>query len=207
MQRETENQNNFSNVYTLLDLDEPSAKSIRDLDTIMGELQGHCAEQHQQALLTETLHQRLPTPPMGWCETLGVCLASGSRAHWAALLLSHSCNQGLAGMFAYAMRRALALIKIVSSLAGEDFEDRVGSAPETSPDHLRNGLWAASQLISAGSSRANKRVLIFTRDENPAGSGSKAGSHRHCHCPSHAANSCLALSVWVCAKDSMHLCW
>ena len=44
VQRETENQNNFSNVYTLLDLDEPSAKSVRDLDTIMGERQGHCAD-------------------------------------------------------------------------------------------------------------------------------------------------------------------
>ena len=59
----------------------------------------------------------------------------------------------------------------------------MGSAPEDSPDHLRNGLWAASQLISAGSSRANKRVLIFTRDENPAGSGSQAESHRHFPCP------------------------
>ena len=36
MQRETENQNNFEHVYTLLDLDEPSARSIRDLDNIMG---------------------------------------------------------------------------------------------------------------------------------------------------------------------------
>ena len=62
--------------------------------------------------------------------------------------------------------------------AGEEFEDKVGSAAEGSPDHLRNGLWAASQLISTGSSRANKRLLIFTRDENPAGTGSKAESHR-----------------------------
>ena len=83
----------------------------------------------------------------------------------------------------------------------------MGSAPEASPDHLRNGLWAASQLISAGSSRANKRVLIFTRDENPAGSGSKAESHRHSLCPSHATTACPALCVRVCAKDSMHLCW
>ena len=37
MQRETENQNNFEHVYTLLDLEEPSAKSIRDLENIMGE--------------------------------------------------------------------------------------------------------------------------------------------------------------------------
>jgi len=63
----------------------------------------------------------------------------------------------------------------------KDFEDTVGSAAENSPDHLRNGLWAASQLFSTGSSRANKRLLIFTRDEDPAGTGSKAESHR---CPS-----------------------
>lgn len=62
--------------------------------------------------------------------------------------------------------------------AGEEFEDRVGSAAEDSPDHLRNGLWAASQLFSTGSSRANKRLLIFTRNENPAGTGPKAESHR-----------------------------
>ena len=36
MQRETENQNNFEHVYTLLDLEEPSAQSIRDLENIMG---------------------------------------------------------------------------------------------------------------------------------------------------------------------------
>ena len=77
----------------------------------------------------------------------------------------------------------------------------MGSAPETSPDHLRNGLWAASQLISAGSSRANKRVLIFTRDENPAGSGSKAESHRHFPCPSHATTACLTLCVPVCRRQ------
>ncbi len=54
----------------------------------------------------------------------------------------------------------------------------MGSAAEGSPDHLRNGLWAASQLINTGSSRANKRLLIFTRDENPAGTGPKAESYR-----------------------------
>ncbi len=62
--------------------------------------------------------------------------------------------------------------------AGEDFEDKVGSAAEGSPDHLRNGLWATSQLIGTGASRTNKRLLIFTRDENPAGTGSKAESHK-----------------------------
>lgn len=36
MQRETQNQNNFDNVYTLQDLDEPSAQRIRQLDSIKG---------------------------------------------------------------------------------------------------------------------------------------------------------------------------
>ncbi len=37
VQRETENQNNFEHVYTLLDLEEPSARSIRDLEQLIGE--------------------------------------------------------------------------------------------------------------------------------------------------------------------------
>ena len=85
MQRETENQNNFSNVYTLLDLDEPSAKSIRDLDTIMGESQGRCAEQHQHALVTETLHQLSPTPQMGWQLHYSRLPCIRKPGHWAAL--------------------------------------------------------------------------------------------------------------------------
>ncbi|CAL5220319.1 g2309 [Coccomyxa viridis] len=69
-------------------------------------------------------------------------------------------------------------IRDLENMMGDDFEDKVGSAAEGSPDHLRNGLWAASQLINTGSSRANKRLLIFTRDENPAGTGPKAESYR-----------------------------
>lgn len=86
----------------------------------------------------------------------------------ALLFLSHNAN------------------RVTCAPAGEDFEERVGSAAEGSPDHLRNGLWAASQLISTGSARANKRLLIFTRDENPAGSGPKAESHRWPASPSPA---------------------
>lgn len=38
VQRETENQNKFEHVYTLLDLEEPSARSIRNLEQLIGEL-------------------------------------------------------------------------------------------------------------------------------------------------------------------------
>ena len=111
VQRETENQNSFSNVYTLLDLDEPSAKSIRDLDTIMGELQGHCAEQHQHALVTET---------QKYCINIGKHFrwagvrSQPSALHQEAGALGCSspvpccCNQGPLRLDARALRRVLA---------------------------------------------------------------------------------------------------
>lgn len=37
VQRETKNENNYENVYTLQTLEEPSAHSIRALDEMMGE--------------------------------------------------------------------------------------------------------------------------------------------------------------------------
>ena len=129
-----------------------------------------------------------------------VCLASGSLR--IGLLLEPTLLQLEAcQMDAHALRRMLALSYKYEPVAGEEFEDRVGSAPENSPDHLRNGLWAASQLISAGSSRANKRVLIFTRDEDPAGSGSKAESHRHSPCHTHVNTACLTQCVRVCVTQ------
>lgn len=54
----------------------------------------------------------------------------------------------------------------------------MGSAPEKSPDHLKNGLWAAQQLLNSGSSKAYKRVLIFTNDPHPEGSGKQADTFR-----------------------------
>lgn len=62
--------------------------------------------------------------------------------------------------------------------AEQEFEERVGSAPERSPDHLKNGLWAAQQLLNSGSSKAYKRVLIFTNDPNPPGSGKQGDTFR-----------------------------
>jgi hypothetical protein len=56
---------------------------------------------------------------------------------------------------------------------GGDFEAKIGSAAQPLPEHLRNGLWAASQLL-AGSSNAFKRVLVFSADPDPVGAGPKA---------------------------------
>ena len=63
--------------------------------------------------------------------------------------------------------------------AEQDFGERVGSAPEKSPEHLRNGLWAAQQLLNTGSSKAYKRVLIFTNDANPPGASKQAENFRY----------------------------
>ena len=104
MQRETENQNNFSNVYALLDLDEPSAKSIRGLDTIMGELQGHCAEHRDTTSIG---------PPLRWA---GVRLQP-SALHQDAGALGFSSRAtllqaGTCSMDALALRRVLALCNV-----------------------------------------------------------------------------------------------
>ena len=63
------------------------------------------------------------------------------------------------------------------SAAGGDFDAKIGTAEAPAPDHLRNGLWAASQLL-AGSKNAYKRVLVFSTDANPAGSGPRAETYK-----------------------------
>lgn len=54
---------------------------------------------------------------------------------------------------------------------GGGFESKIGSKGENSPEHLRYALWTASQQLQQGasSSKAAKRILIFTRDVNPPG--------------------------------------
>lgn len=54
----------------------------------------------------------------------------------------------------------------------------MGCALEKSPNHLKNGLWAAQQLLNSGSSKAYKRVLIFTNDPSPQGTGKQADAFR-----------------------------
>lgn len=76
------------------------------------------------------------------------------------------------------------------AMAGGDFDSEVGSASEESPEHLRNGLWAAHQLLSAGASKAYKRVLIFTTDPTPQGKGPKANTFKCAPAP-HSVMSCV----------------
>ena len=53
--------------------------------------------------------------------------------------------------------------------SGGKFEEQIGSKGSADPEQLHYALWTASQLLSGASSKASKRILIFTKDENPAG--------------------------------------
>lgn len=55
------------------------------------------------------------------------------------------------------------------SASGGKFEEQIGSKGSADPEQLHYALWTASQLLSGASSKASKRILIFTKDENPAG--------------------------------------
>lgn len=50
---------------------------------------------------------------------------------------------------------------------GDGFEEKIGSKGSQDPEHLHYALWTATQLLSSASSKSSKRVLIFTRDDNP----------------------------------------
>lgn len=60
-------------------------------------------------------------------------------------------------------------IRGLESLLGGKFEQQIGSKGSADPEQLHYALWTASQLLSSASSKASKRILIFTRDESPAG--------------------------------------
>ena len=60
-------------------------------------------------------------------------------------------------------------ILIIAPHAGGKFEEQIGSKGSADPEQLHYALWTASQLLSGASSKASKRILIFTKDENPAG--------------------------------------
>ena len=57
-----------------------------------------------------------------------------------------------------------------------------GSA-EKNPEHVRNALWTAHQLLDVGSAKVDKRVLIFTCDPNPPGTGVTADTNRRAPLP------------------------
>ncbi|KAK9845331.1 hypothetical protein WJX81_003616 [Elliptochloris bilobata] len=68
-------------------------------------------------------------------------------------------------------------IKALTGLLDSGLEELVGNA-DKSPEHLRNALWTAHQLLDVGSSKADKRVFIFTCDANPAGHSITADKYR-----------------------------
>ena len=59
MQRATKNANNFENVYVLVELEEPSARSIRDLDNMMGADPAPCHSKMPDACLYTHASRRL----------------------------------------------------------------------------------------------------------------------------------------------------
>lgn len=61
--------------------------------------------------------------------------------------------------------------------AGGGLLELAGGARK-SPEHVRNALWTAHQLLDVGSAKVDKRVLIFTCDPNPPGTGVTANTNR-----------------------------
>lgn len=55
-------------------------------------------------------------------------------------------------------------------------DGEVGSVAQR-PNQLRHALWSAHTLLE-GSAKADKRVLIFTGDPNPPGTGAAAAEFR-----------------------------
>ena len=64
---------------------------------------------------------------------------------------------------------ASAHVTAIDLHSGGKFEEQIGSKGSADPEQLHYALWTASQLLSGASSKASKRILIFTKDENPAG--------------------------------------
>ena len=64
-----------------------------------------------------------------------------------------------------------------SGAAGGGLQELAGGSRK-SPEHVRNALWTAHQLLDVGSAKVDKRVLIFTCDPNPPGSGVTADTNR-----------------------------
>lgn len=58
--------------------------------------------------------------------------------------------------------------------AGSGFDEQVGSVETTSGEHLRDGLWAASQVFSSAKMRASKRLMVFTTEQDPSSGDSTA---------------------------------
>lgn len=53
----------------------------------------------------------------------------------------------------------------------DNFSDAIGSIDELSPDDVRDGLWASSNILQASPGRASKRVMVFTNRDEPCEDG------------------------------------
>ena len=51
--------------------------------------------------------------------------------------------------------------------SAEEFEESIGSADKLNPEDVRDGFWAASQILQANTSKASKRIILFTNTDNP----------------------------------------
>ena len=65
------------------------------------------------------------------------------------------------------MLRGWSLHPLFWHCTGGGFENKIGSKGTQDPEQLHYALWTATQLLSGASSKSSKRVLIFTRDDNP----------------------------------------
>lgn len=179
-------------MYTLHELEEPSANSIRELDQMLGERMEGILYWPPRALLLRMPHHAAhacATHARRRCGSVTSNTVSIMAKRLSCLTLVASCAVKVDAQVCNVLRSAKDIAdahiapahdpSTSTPAAGEAFKERVGSAPEASPEHLRYGLWTAGQLLSAGSTaRAFKRVLIFTADPNPPGTGPKAHDSR-----------------------------
>ena len=56
---------------------------------------------------------------------------------------------------------------IKPKFAGAGFEEKVGSLDTNPADSLRDGLFTASQMLLGASTKATRRVIIFTTTQDP----------------------------------------
>ena len=67
----------------------------------------------------------------------------------------------------YTQIQSFCLASCYAAQTGTKFQTEIGSAKATRPDYLRYGLWTASQLLGTSSSKATKRIMLFTNDPDP----------------------------------------
>ena len=49
----------------------------------------------------------------------------------------------------------------------DTFDTAIGSSDDDPPGGVRDGLWAAAQILQADTSKATKRVMVLTNEDDP----------------------------------------